>query len=78
MTDAQALAVIWVLTMFVLGLVWQRMKFWKAAHEHHHNALAFAFRLIDTMEHTEASSRLLHDAHQRVLEGVKQNDAATH
>lgn len=69
MTTEQALALIWVLTMILLGMVWSRMNFWKEAHNHHHRALNFAYRLIDTMEPTEASNRMLADAHQRRKEG---------
>ena len=72
MTTEQALAMIWVLTMVVLGLVWQRMTRWKQIAMAHHHALGFAQRLIATMQHTDETNRLLAEAHQRYTEGVKQ------
>ena len=52
MTEAQALAVIWVLTMVALGFVISRMNHWKARHDFDHGLAARLYMLLQTMQPT--------------------------
>lgn len=57
------MVVIWIITMIILGLFWQRGTWWKKRHDFDHAMAARFARLIQTCEPTEATFILLEQMH---------------
>lgn len=59
MTTAQAMAIIWVITMIILGLIWTRMKHWKERHDFDHGLAERLHTMLQTMEPTEQTWKVI-------------------
>lgn len=59
MTDIEIMTIVWIITMVLLGLAWQRMAHWKARHDFDHKLAQKMHALVQSMEPTPRTWEVL-------------------